>query len=260
MRSRASKSPSRRAATSIATFPRGFNCGGRFRSGGKGSVLAARVLSLRQVQVGYVFGDGAGLGSGEIGQRDDGQLIIDVARDGGLESLPGAVVAYYVVAVTVVDEPAEAVAVFIGLAVFQLRGSPHFFEAGALQQFLGVQGGIPLREIQDGEVEAAIGGGVDHGRDPFLIFQFAFDQAIAGGAVGNYVGLADDARGLHAERLKDSLLQKVSVEFSGDAMNQNSQGQKSQIAVFPLRAGRIGQRDALDQLQQFGLRSSPCEN
>ena len=36
------------------------------------------------------------------------------------------------------------------------------------------------------------------------------------------------------------MLQKVSVEFSGYAVDQDAQRQVAQIAVFPLRAGRVG--------------------
>src|SRR5580704_9358560 len=95
----------------------------------KNSVFASRDLSVREVYVGDVFGHATEFGFGEIRQNYDGQLIVHVARDCGFESLPCAVVAYDVVSVTVFDEPAEAVAVLVGLTVFQLRGGPHLVEA-----------------------------------------------------------------------------------------------------------------------------------
>src|SRR5208282_5979882 len=107
--------------------------------------------------------------------------------------------------------------------VFQLRDSPHLIEARSLQKLLGVERGIPLGQIEDGEVKRAVGGGVQGGRNPLLILEFAFDQAVSGGAVGDDIGFADDARGRHTERLKNTLLQKVAVELASDLMDENTQ-------------------------------------
>ena len=75
------------------------------------------------------------------------------------------------------------------------------------------------------------------GRNPFLILEFAFDQAISRGAIGNDVGFAHDAR-VHAQRLEDAVMQEIAVELAGDAMDENAQRQISEIAVGPLRARR----------------------
>src|SRR5579864_5107519 len=53
--------------------------------------------------------------------------------------------------------------------------------------------------------------------------------------------------------MEDPLLQEVAIEFAGDAVNQNSEGEKAKIAVGPLRSGLIGKRKLLDELQEFVL-------
>src|SRR5579864_600307 len=53
--------------------------------------------------------------------------------------------------------------------------------------------------------------------------------------------------------MEDPLLQEVAIEFAGDAVNQNSEGEKAKIAVGPFRSGLIGKRKALDELQEFVL-------
>ena len=96
----------------------------------------------------------------EIGEHDDRQLVVHVAGNVGVESLPGSAVLDDPMAAGVVDEPAESVVVGVRLAVVELHGGPHLVEAGALEQFLGVEGGVPFRQVENVEVEAAVGGGV----------------------------------------------------------------------------------------------------
>jgi len=50
-------------------------------------------------------------------------------------------------------------------------------------------------------------------------FKFTLNQSVTGGTIGDDVGFADDARGLHSNWLKNSLLQEISVELSGNVMN-----------------------------------------
>ncbi len=88
-------------------------------------------------------------------------------------------------------------------------------------------------------------------RDPLLVLQLTLDQAIARRAIGNDVSLADDARSLHPQRTKDSLLQHVAVKRAGHAMDQNAQRQISEIAVAPVRARRKGQRNRLHDFEKF---------
>jgi hypothetical protein len=57
----------------------------------------------------------------------------------------------------------------------------------------------------------------------------------------------------HPEWSEDALLQKVSVELACDLVQYDSERQKAQIAVAPTGAGRVGQRDALDNFEQFRL-------
>jgi len=46
------------------------------------------------------------------------------------------------VSVLFCNEPAEAVVVGVGFAVVQPGGSPHLVEAGALEDFFGVESGV----------------------------------------------------------------------------------------------------------------------
>ena len=72
-----------------------------------------------------------------------------------------------------------------------------------------------------------------------------FHQTISGGAIGNDVGLAHDARGLHSQRLEDAFFEQIAIELAGDLVDQDAQRQVSEIAVFPFGTWRKGQRDPL---------------
>ena len=84
-------------------------------------------------------------------------------------------------------------------------------------------------------------------------FNLTFHQTISGGAVGNDVGLAHDARGLHSQRLEDALFEHIAIELAGDLVDQNAQRQVSQIAVFPFGARRKGQRDSLYNFEKISF-------
>ena len=109
--------------------------------------------------MGYFAGVGV-LGI-EIGEYHDGEAVVDIARDVGGEALPGAAVLEQFVAVRLIDTPAEAVGrVF---AVAEGAGRPHLVEARFLKKLFGVEGGIPLFEIEDGEIHRAVGRGIEAG-------------------------------------------------------------------------------------------------
>src|SRR5579862_3152476 len=149
------------------------------------------------------------------------------------------------VAVSFFDKPPEAISAFVSLTIFQFYRRPHQIEARALQQSFGVERGIPFSKIENGKIEASIRGRINHRRDPFLILQFIFDQAVPRRAVGDNVSFADDSSGTHLERMKNSLLQKVAVKFASDSMNEYSKRQIAEIAVIPLGSRRIGERNSL---------------
>lgn len=116
---------------------------------------------------------------GQIRQRYHGQLVVHIAVDRGLESLPRAVVMNAPVPVPLVNKPAKTIVARIHpttvrLAALQLRRSPHQIQARPLQQFFRVQRGVPLSQIDNREIEAAVSGRIHHRRNPLLIFQFAF--------------------------------------------------------------------------------------
>src|SRR5580698_7972450 len=115
-------------------------------------MLRCRMVCIRQIYVCDVFGDSSRVSLRQIRQHYDRQLIVNVARDGSLETLPSAIMADHPVPVPLADEPAKAVAILVRLAVFQLRWSPHLIEARSRQQSLGVQSRIPLCQVEDGEI------------------------------------------------------------------------------------------------------------
>src|SRR5262245_5406778 len=132
-------------------------------------------------------------------------------------------------------EPAKTIRV--GLAVVQLHWCPHLSEAGLLQQLFAVERGVPLRHIQYGEIERAVSRAVEGWRNPFLILQHSLFESVAGSAVGDNVGLVDDAGRIHSERFENTLLHKISVELPGHFADHYTEHEIAQIAVAPLLAG-----------------------
>src|SRR5262245_21204845 len=117
------------------------------------------------------------------------------------------------------------------LAVVQLNRRPHLIEARFLENLFAVERRVPLRHIENRQIERAIRGGIEGGRNPFLILQFSFYKAVTGGAVGDDVSLADDASRVHAERLENTLLNKVYVELPGHSTNHNAEHYISKITI-----------------------------
>src|SRR5581483_5503710 len=103
---------------------------------------------------------------------------------------------YDVISSLGLDAPTKTIR--IGVAVVQRYRSPHGVVARGLEELALVKRGIPFREVEHVGVERSIGSRVQSWRNPFLIFQFAFNQAIPAAAMRNDIGLADDARGAHS--------------------------------------------------------------
>ena len=116
----------------------------------------------------------------QIRECDHSQLIVDITIDSRFKSLPRAVVVNAAVSGPIVNEPAKTVVAFVLLPILQTYGRPHQVKARPLQKFFRVQGGVPLLQIENREVKAAVGGRVHHGRHPLLILQFALHQPVAG--------------------------------------------------------------------------------
>src|SRR5579859_4387722 len=95
-------------------------------------------LLVRQINLGNVLSNLSWLRIRQIPECDYGELIIDVAVDRGLESLPRAIVMYATVSRSLVDEPAKTIIALVRLSIFQFDRSPHQVEAGMLQQSIGV--------------------------------------------------------------------------------------------------------------------------
>src|SRR5262249_8509169 len=84
-----------------------------------------------------------------------------------------------------------------------------------------------------------------------LILQFTLHQPITRSSIGNDVGFADDAGSVHVEWTEDAILKKVSVEFAGDFVNQDSKRCISKIGIAPLRAWWVRERNAFDDLKHI---------
>jgi len=111
------------------------------------------------------------------------------------------------------------------------------FEARTLDQFFSVESRVPLGEIEDVEVQRAVGGGVQTGRNVLLIFQLAFDQTIPRGAVGTISASLMLRVVVMAQRPEDALLQKVPIKFASHFPNENAEDHVSGVAVAPLSPG-----------------------
>lgn len=146
-------------------------------------------------QAGDVMGDkgGAGVLGVEIGEDDDGEVVVDVARNVAGEALPRAAVFEDFVAVHGVDFPAEAVIGRVGFAVVERINGPDAVEAGLFQKLRAVERAIPFGEVENVEVKGAVGGGIESRRNPGLILELAAVDFVAGGAIGDDVGVADEA-------------------------------------------------------------------
>src|ERR1700737_1587548 len=81
------------------------------------------------------------------------------------------------------------------------------------------------------------------------------DETVSRRSVWNDGRLIDDAGRRHVERLEDPVLEKVAVEFTGNPVNENAEGQKTQIAVAPARARRVSRWDGFDNPEElvFGV-------
>src|SRR5215470_7089928 len=97
----------------------------------------------RNVESGYVMGDAAWSAAFQIGEDDHRELVVDITGEVGGESLPGSSMLNEAMATDVVDEPGKAIVVRVWFAVAQLHWRPHFLQARWLEEFVGVQGGVP---------------------------------------------------------------------------------------------------------------------
>src|ERR1700722_19397234 len=104
---------------------------------------------LREINRGHFVGNSLRLRLREIRQHDDGESVIHVARNLGLEALPLAFMLDHVMALLVADEPAIAIMAGVRLSVPQRRHAPHLLQARASEKFFRIECGIPLGEVQN---------------------------------------------------------------------------------------------------------------
>src|SRR5213078_1237636 len=138
-------------------------------------------------------------------------------------------------------------------AIIQPNGSPHLLKASLAQNLPFLQRLIPFGDVLDSEIQTAIRGGIELGRDPFLIFQCAIFQSVAGGPVRDYVGFTDYAGMTHAERSEHVLLQQIAIKLAGYFLDENSERDVTEIAVTPLLSRSEAKRLRRDHLQQLIL-------
>src|SRR6267154_1905109 len=101
----------------------------------------------------------------QIGHDDDGQLVINVARNVHGEALPSAAMFEQPVPIYFRDAPSESVG--RGLAAVQLYRRPHLVEAGFFQEPFGIQGSVPFRQVEDIGIQGAVGGGLHWADAPY---------------------------------------------------------------------------------------------
>src|ERR1035441_7914174 len=112
---------------------------------------------------------------------------------------------------------------------------------------------VPFGEVEDGNVEASIGGPVEGGGYVFLIAQQSAVEAIASRSIGDAVVLTDDARGGHVEGFEDRFRQEVAVEAPGDAGDQDAEKDVTAIRVAPGGSGREVEGLGSDGGDQLGI-------
>ena len=162
-------------------------------------------------------------------------------------------------AVRMGDLPAKTVVTGIRLTVVELHRSPHLFQAATASKASRCTAPHPTLPGPGSKNRGCRRRWYSSlGATHSWFFISSLHQVIARRPVRNDVRLADDASGLHSQGMEDALRQKIAVELAGDAVNQNSQRQITQIAVSPVRARRKGQRNSRPQSSAVRLRCSPC--
>src|SRR5690242_18955173 len=101
------------------------------------------------------------------------------------ESLPSTALLNDPASVDCIAFPAKTVISRVRFAIIQWKHGPHALETGALQQLLAIKRAIPVCQIQNIEVERAIGSRVIRWRHPRLILQYTFVELVAHGPVGD---------------------------------------------------------------------------
>src|SRR5262245_26455408 len=92
---------------------------------------------IGDIKASNVMGNIVGMRAIEIGEHHDRELVVNVARDMGVEAMPGSAVFNQAMAANVGNKPGETIAIRIWLAIVELHRSPHLVEAGALEKFFG---------------------------------------------------------------------------------------------------------------------------
>ena len=136
--------------------------------------------------------------------------------------------------------------------IVQPDGSPGGVEHAGVGQATVVQGHRPFGEIVHGQVERPISGRIEGGRHPLLVLHLIPDQPVSSRAVGDDVGLGDDA-GAHGEGRENQLVQNVAVEPAGYPVDQYAEEGVPGVAVAPGLAGRKVQRPRGGQASQLVL-------
>ena len=186
---------------------------------------------------------------GQVGQRDHREVLLGIALDAGLESLPRPGVADAGKAALLIERPAEAVGV--SPTVVEPHRSPALPKAVGAGVAKVVESHRPARQVQHGEIQRAVGGGVELRRHPLLVLQPPLDQPVAVRAVGHDVAFRDDSGGAHAQRLEYLRPQQIAVEGARDPVDDDAEQDVAGVAVAPARAGleqRVQPRGEADQV------------
>ena len=152
---------------------------------------ARRRGQRRHQDGGHAIDHAASVRLREVGERDHRGVVapagLVVARNVGLEALPRAAVTLDVASGNAIDFEAEPVRM-LASAVERDRGED-LAPAFRVQHRTGADAAVPRDQILERQVQRAVGGGIHRRRYPLLVAQLAALEAIAGGAVGDDVGL-----------------------------------------------------------------------
>ena len=138
--------------------------------------------------------------------------------------------------------------------LFSVTGVKICFQLSGAQDRAAANAAIPRDQILQRQVQRAVCSGVQRGRHPLLIAQFAALEAVTRRAMRNHIRLADDSRRGHSEWLEYLVPQHVAVEHTGGFPDDDAEQHVGGVAVLPFRAGREVERQCLRERDEIVLR------
>ncbi len=162
----------------------------------------------------------------DVGQDNDGQLVIGIAVDRRPEAVDAAAMRLDAPVELPTDQPSEPV-------VMTMVGE-HRVERRAVDHLAAGKSLVPEQEIVDGRIERARGERQAH-RDKGRILPVAADRVIAGSSARHDRDIVVVAGVVHAERIEDVLLQIPRVALARDLLDDVAEQDVAAVVVDELR-------------------------